>query len=149
MGRNLSDINELEDRFRDHGDETRHDPEHQHVLRQAANLGPVSRRTLNPAPERHEALAEARQAGTMDKLLDTRGKTHGNYSVQTRVTEGINHLVLSNMTLPENLTDGARHAIYMIATKLGRIAAGDPDFGDHWRDIAGYSKLQADRCTKG
>ena len=31
----------------------------------------------------------------------------------------------------------------MIAHKLGRICAGDPDFPDHYKDIAGYATLVA------
>ncbi len=33
----------------------------------------------------------------------------------------------------------------MIAHKLARICNGDPDYGDSWRDIAGYATLVADR----
>lgn len=38
-----------------------------------------------------------------------------------------------------------KEALEMIAHKLGRIANGDPDYADSWVDIAGYSKLVADR----
>ena len=33
----------------------------------------------------------------------------------------------------------------MICHKIGRILNGDPDYGDSWRDIAGYALLVADR----
>ena len=33
----------------------------------------------------------------------------------------------------------------MIAHKIGRILNGDPNYGDSWRDIAGYATLVADR----
>jgi hypothetical protein len=36
----------------------------------------------------------------------------------------------------------------MIAHKIGRIIAGDPDFRDHWDDLAGYATLIAQKCTK-
>lgn len=35
----------------------------------------------------------------------------------------------------------------MIAHKIGRIIAGDPNVEDHWRDIAGYATLVADRLV--
>ena len=41
-----------------------------------------------------------------------------------------------------------RESLDMIAHKIGRILAGDPDFRDHWDDIAGYAKLVADKCSK-
>jgi hypothetical protein len=34
-----------------------------------------------------------------------------------------------------------REAIDMILHKLARIAAGNPYFEDHWKDIAGYASL--------
>ena len=33
----------------------------------------------------------------------------------------------------------------MIAHKIGRILAGNPDFKDHWDDIAGYAVLISQR----
>lgn len=36
-------------------------------------------------------------------------------------------------------------AIEMIFHKIGRIGAGNPNFVDHWEDIAGYATLVAQR----
>jgi hypothetical protein len=36
------------------------------------------------------------------------------------------------------------HGLRMIVDKISRIVCGDPDFVDHWRDIAGYATLVAD-----
>jgi hypothetical protein len=33
----------------------------------------------------------------------------------------------------------------MIAHKIGRVLAGDPNHADHWDDIAGYARLVARR----
>ena len=46
------------------------------------------------------------------------------------------------------MTDPAKEALDMIAHKIGRICAGNPNFKDHWADIAGYAQLVADRCTE-
>jgi hypothetical protein len=34
----------------------------------------------------------------------------------------------------------------MIAHKIGRIMAGDPNFHDHWADLSGYAELAANKC---
>jgi hypothetical protein len=43
--------------------------------------------------------------------------------------------------LQSGLSDQQIEALEMIAHKIGRIIAGDPDFDDHWDDIAGYAKI--------
>ena len=35
--------------------------------------------------------------------------------------------------------------IEMVAHKFGRVLNGDPNYGDSWRDVAGYVTLVADR----
>jgi hypothetical protein len=37
------------------------------------------------------------------------------------------------------------NALHMICSKLARIANGDPNYADSWRDVAGYATLVADR----
>lgn len=44
-----------------------------------------------------------------------------------------------------SLASDQKEALEMIAHKLARIINGDPDYADSWVDIAGYSKLVADR----
>jgi hypothetical protein len=48
----------------------------------------------------------------------------------------------------ERLMDDQRETLDMIAHKIGRILAGDPNVEDHWKDIAGYATLSADRVRK-
>jgi hypothetical protein len=91
-------------------------------------------------------------------LLVERGKTHGNYSDHARITQKIKKCLYnehkitpaSDTPIPcwEYLTVEQCEALDMIAHKIGRILAGDPDFRDHWDDIAGYAKLVAERCSK-
>ena len=81
-------------------------------------------------------------------LLTERGKTHGDYGDHAAITQALKN-VMENMCPAETAwTDPMRESIDMICHKLGRIGAGDPDFRDHWDDIAGYAKLVADRCSK-
>ena len=41
-----------------------------------------------------------------------------------------------------------KEALEMIATKMGRIVNGDPDYLDSWLDIQGYCQLVIDRVRK-
>ena len=89
-----------------------------------------------------------------EAILSERGKTHGDYSDHVAATwyikEAYRNFYPRNATTApfDNLTYEQRESLDMIAHKIGRILAGDPDFRDHWDDIAGYAKLVADRCAK-
>lgn len=81
------------------------------------------------------------------EILAERAKTHGDYGSHAAITQMLKadmRCQVSWYSLPEN----QRETLEMIAHKIGRILAGDPDFRDHWADIAGYATLSADRCTK-
>ena len=80
----------------------------------------------------------------LSALLADRGRTHGDFALQARIAQAIEAI----MAMPESnwgsLSAPQREALGLIATKIGRILAGDPDHADHWRDIAGYAQLVAD-----
>lgn len=82
----------------------------------------------------------------IDALLTERGKTHGDYTRHAEITQEIKDVM--HRTIGAKHTIVHRESLEMIAHKIGRILAGDPDFRDHWDDIAGYAKLAADRCSK-
>lgn len=75
-----------------------------------------------------------------EALLGERGKTHGDYGAQARMTQKIKNTFRSGQNW-ENLNDVQRDALEMAAVKIGRILTGDPDVADHWDDLAGYAKL--------
>lgn len=79
---------------------------------------------------------------TTEELLAERAKTHGSFTVHARVTQQIKAII--DAESPVTLSMVQTEALHMIAHKIGRIVAGDPNFDDHWDDIAGYAKL----CTK-
>lgn len=81
------------------------------------------------------------------KLLTERGKTHGNFTEHARITQNLKAMMMGEPTYM-SLTAPMRESLEMIAHKIGRILAGDPDLRDHWDDIAGYAKLVAERCSK-
>lgn len=73
-------------------------------------------------------------------MLNEREKTHGQYAT----TAAMSQKLKTTMMLSKNwnrLTEPQAEAIEMIAAKLARILSGDPNFRDHWDDIAGYAQL--------
>ena len=73
-------------------------------------------------------------------MLNEREKTHGQYAT----TAAMSQKLKTAMMLSKNwnrLTEPQAEAIEMIAAKLARILSGDPNFRDHWDDIAGYAQL--------
>lgn len=80
-----------------------------------------------------------------ETLLRERNQTHGDFAHDAFVAQTIKNLIYQTHTNHGRsmLTDVQCQALDMIASKLGRIAAGDPHHRDHWDDIAGYAKLAA------
>ena len=80
-------------------------------------------------------------------LLVERGKTHGDYTDHATITQALKFCAKDGKNWHSN-PPVVKEALEMIFHKIGRILSGDPDFRDHWDDIAGYAKLVADRCSK-
>jgi hypothetical protein len=81
---------------------------------------------------------------TTEQLLEERGKTHGDFSDHAAVTYAVKDAMCSLGNI-DRLSVVQREALDMIAHKIGRIIAGNPDHKDHWDDIAGYAKLVSQR----
>lgn len=77
-------------------------------------------------------------------LLNERGRTHGDYSEHALITQDLKR-VMQQTTKYWELQPTQRETLEMIAHKIGRVLAGDPNFRDHWDDIAGYARLVAER----
>lgn len=77
-------------------------------------------------------------------LLTERGKTHGDYTVHAATTQQLKD-IMHQHTGWDRLSPDQRETLEMIQHKIGRILAGNPDFADHWDDIAGYAKLSSAR----
>lgn len=73
-------------------------------------------------------------------LLNERGKTHGSFIVNSRVSQAIKNALRREETYAQ-LPDIHREALDFIAGKIGRIMAGQYDYDDHWEDVAGYALL--------
>jgi len=73
-------------------------------------------------------------------LLTKREKTHGVYRDNASLSQSIKDVLRSGKNW-ENLTDGQKEALEMIAVKLSRLLTGDANYRDHWDDIVGYAQL--------
>lgn len=69
-------------------------------------------------------------------LTEERGKTHGDFSRGGALAFD---LIRRTSGSAARAPDALNFARFMICAKLARIAAGDPNFRDHWADIAGYA----------
>jgi hypothetical protein len=93
-------------------------------------------------------LGEA-AAGVVEKTLEVREHTHGDFSKTATIAQGIKSLVTGTARGREPLTCVQAEALEMIATKLARIASGNANEPDHWHDIAGYAQLAARELDHG
>ena len=75
-----------------------------------------------------------------DTLLAERGKTHGRFDEHASITQQTKELWHLGKKWNE-LSYCQAETLEMIAHKVGRILSGDPNFKDHWDDIAGYARL--------
>ena len=81
---------------------------------------------------------------SVDKLLTERNSTHGDFSANALVSQSLKYIIRSYSSgMPSQIQ---REALDMICLKISRIVTGDPNFKDHWDDIAGYATLAAKDC---
>lgn len=83
---------------------------------------------------------------TPETLTDERGQTHGRFSNHADYTQSFKRVMYRAESERKGrgqrpLTNKEREALEMIFHKIGRILAGQPEFQDHWDDIAGYAHL--------
>lgn len=73
-------------------------------------------------------------------LLDTRGKTHGNFADNARIGQRLRAFFRSQSDW-DAMPEVHREALDLIALKLSRILSGQSSHEDHWLDISGYAEL--------
>lgn len=78
--------------------------------------------------------------GETEFLLTEREKTHGIFHEQTTMSQSIKDVVKSGKNW-KTMSDQQKEALEMICVKIARILSGNPNYRDHWDDIAGYAKL--------
>ena len=87
---------------------------------------------------------------TILNLISERHETHGDYAENARISQNIKSMMHdpAGDTGWEQLPSYAKESLEMIALKISRILSGRWDTADHWKDIAGYAMLVAERCSK-
>lgn len=76
------------------------------------------------------------------ELTSKRKSQHGDWLEQSIFAFDLKTLFHHRMDAKvHNLRPHQWEAIDMILTKISRICAGDPNYEDHWDDIAGYAYL--------
>lgn len=78
------------------------------------------------------------------QILTTRPSTHGEFSRNSATAQDIKAAIRRGQNFA-TLQPFQAEALDLIASKIGRILDGDPDYQDHWDDIEGYAKLASDR----
>jgi hypothetical protein len=81
----------------------------------------------------------------VENILEERAKTHGAFSSHAAFAQRIKAVLREG---EHKLSGVQREALEMIAHKIGRILAGDPNHNDHWDDIAGYATLVSKELTQ-
>lgn len=89
-----------------------------------------------------------------DNLLAERGKTHGHIEDNAYFTEELGKIACSQApklgkSIWWEMSSTPRLCLWMVLHKIGRILSGNWREPDHWRDIAGYATLVAERLEKG
>jgi hypothetical protein len=87
-------------------------------------------------------------AGQLDALLAERGKTHGPYSENARISQSIKAVVRGGLGW-FGLTEIEREVLDQLALKMARIASGKSLQRQHWEDVVGYGTLVLNTCSEG
>ena len=86
--------------------------------------------------------------GTTMNIINERAKTHGDYKSTAAWSQSLKDMFRSSGNW-NTMTDGQKEALEMIAVKLARLLNGNPQFPDHWDDLAGYGQLGAASIESG
>lgn len=76
----------------------------------------------------------------INDTLDERGKRYGLFIDQATINRALKDVYFQSPGWYKMAPD-QQEALDMIASKIGRILNGDPDYADSWHDIAGYATL--------
>jgi hypothetical protein len=83
----------------------------------------------------------------VEKTLEERKAKYGDFTDDAHVAQQIKLLMHTHEGWTR-MSFVQREALELIATKLGRLFTGDPNYADNWHDIAGYATLAEQRCQK-
>jgi hypothetical protein len=80
---------------------------------------------------------------TIEKTLKQRQKTHGDFETHAKISQKLKAVLWEHDF--QELDADQIEALEMICHKIARVLNGNPDYHDHWHDIAGYATLVGDR----
>jgi hypothetical protein len=81
-------------------------------------------------------------------ILHERARTHGDYAAMAKTFDFWARTAINRAGI-DKMNAGQKFAFMMVMVKLARIANGDPDYVDHWDDVAGYARLGRDSKGEG
>ena len=84
---------------------------------------------------------------SIDATLNERQSTHGDFPRRAIVEQQLID-IMEGADMWPSFEPFQRSAARMIAVKLSRLLAGNPDHKDSWHDIAGYAKLAEDAINE-
>ncbi len=109
-------------------------------------LQPAKEPVAEAAPAEMTWTATANDQGEIVALLTERGHEYGPFRDGAALMQGMKRLMADHARAHDKtFSDDQWEALEMIVHKMGRIVNGNPDKVDHWKDIAGYAMLVADR----
>ena len=79
------------------------------------------------------------------KVLVQRGTVHGDFTASSGLATSL-QFELRQSPKWHAMCRHQQRALNMICEKITRICYGDPNYADHWIDIAGYATLGKDGC---
>ena len=88
---------------------------------------------------------------SVKETLAERGTRYGEFANHAKLSQHMKMLFNKHVLehgQPDEFTDTISESIEMIFHKLARIANGDPQYDDNFRDIAGYAQLVVDELQK-
>ena len=84
---------------------------------------------------------------SVEKTLEQRDSVYGGFINNASIAQRLKSVMRSASNWYE-LSYDKREALEQIASKIGRILTGDPEYVDNWHDLQGYPKLVEQRLTK-
>lgn len=75
----------------------------------------------------------------MEETLSQREQVHGDFALNAEISRALKNVIWTYGS--HKLAPVQAEALEVIMAKTARILAGDPNFPDHWHDIAGYATL--------
>lgn len=83
----------------------------------------------------------------LEVTIRQRGNSHGDFTENGEIMQLLKDTMRGRPGW-RRLSPYQREALDMIQMKVGRILSGDPNFADHWHDIAGYATIVETRLPK-